>query len=124
MSTIKRLDRVDVATADLEDAASIYQKNFGFTVSRGADAEVATVKVGGAGIRLASGASVAAQLAANGEGMYALWLEADDIDAVAATLAEAGIVSGPIRIEQGRRVLSIDSKLANQVPLHIFDRKT
>jgi predicted enzyme related to lactoylglutathione lyase len=123
MSTIKRLDRVDVATADLADAASIYRKNFGFAVLSGAGADLATVKVGGAEIRLASGASAAAQLAANGEGMYALWLEADDLDAVTAALRKGGIDPGEIRIEPGRRVLAIDPKLASQVPLFIFDRK-
>jgi hypothetical protein len=28
-----------------------------------------------------------------------------------------------IRIESGRRILEVDPKLANQVPLFIFDRK-
>ncbi len=121
MSTIKRLDRLDVATADLADAASIYQKNFGFTVSR-TEGGLATVKVGDAEIRLTSGESVAAQITANGEGMYALWLEADDIDAVATALRKGGIDPGAIRIEPGRRVLAIDPKFANQVPLYIFDR--
>jgi predicted enzyme related to lactoylglutathione lyase len=123
MSILKRLDRVDVATTDLADAASIYQKNFGFAVSRDAAGNLATVKVGDAEIRLAAGESVAAQIASNGEGMYALWLEADDLDAVAAALRKAGIDPGSIRVETGRRVLAIDPKHANQVPLFIFDRK-
>ncbi len=49
---IKRLDKLEVATADLADAASIYERNFGFSVSRAADGKSASVKVGGAEIRL------------------------------------------------------------------------
>lgn len=124
MSIIKRLDSLDVATADLADAAAIYEKNFGFAVSRGTGGATATVTVAGAEIRLAAGESVAAQIAAIGEGMYALWLEADDLDAAAAALRKSGIDPGAIRIDAGRRVLAIDPKFANQVPLYIFDRKT
>lgn len=120
---MKRLDRLDVATTDLSDAASIYEKNFGFAVTRDAAGNLATVKVGGAEIRLVAGESVAAQIAANGEGMYALWLEADDLEAVAAALRKAGIDPGAIKNEAGQRVLAIDPKFANQVPLYIFDRK-
>jgi predicted enzyme related to lactoylglutathione lyase len=123
MSAMKRLDRLDVATTDLADAASIYEKNFGFAVSRDTAGNLATVKVGDAEIRLAAGESVSAQISANGEGMYALWLEAEDLDAVAAALRKAGIAPGAITIEANRRVLSIDPKQANQVPLYIFDRK-
>ncbi|MGH7779888.1 MAG: VOC family protein [Candidatus Binataceae bacterium] len=123
MSMIKRLDRLDVATTDLAGAESIYQRNFGFAVLRGADGNIATVKVGGAEIRLAAGKSVTAQIATNGEGMYALWLEAEDVEAVAAALRKSGINPGAIKVETARRVLAIDPKLANQVPLYIFDRK-
>ncbi|MHB8381837.1 MAG: VOC family protein [Candidatus Binataceae bacterium] len=122
MSTIKRLAHLDVATTDLADAASIYQKNFGFAVARVADGKLATVKVGDAEIRLAAGESVTAQIAANGEGMYALWLEAEDLDAVAAALRKSGIDPGAIKVDNGRRILAIDPKFANQVPLFIFDR--
>src|SRR5579863_3907837 len=116
---IKRFDRLDVATGDLTDAASIYEKNFGFKVTR--SGEHASVTIGGAEIRLTSGASAAEALKANGEGMFALWLEADDVDEVVASLKQAGIETGAINKEAGRRVLTIDPKIANQVPLFIFD---
>ena len=45
---IKRFDRIDVATTDLNDAASIYEKNFGFKVTR--SGEHASVTIGGAEI--------------------------------------------------------------------------
>ena len=118
---IKRLDRLDVATSDLNDAASIYEKNFGFKVTR--SGEHASVTIGGAEIRLASGASAADALKANGEGMFAVWLEADDVDRVVAALNKAGVAAGAINKEAGQRILAVDPKIANQVPLFIFDRK-
>jgi predicted enzyme related to lactoylglutathione lyase len=120
---LKRLDKLEVATADLADAASIYAKNFGFAVTKSGDGKSASVKVGDAEIRLVSGDAAAAAIAASGEGMFALWLEADDVEQVIASFALAGLNAGPIRLEQGRRVLAIDPKFANQVPLFIFDRK-
>ena len=120
---LKRLDTLEVATSDLADAASIFAKNFGFAVTNSADGKSASVKVGDAEIRLASGDAAAAAIAAAGEGMFALWLEADDLDQVVASFAKSGLNAGPIRREPGRRVLAIDPKLANHVPLFIFDRK-
>lgn len=120
---LKRLHTLEVATSDLSAAASIYANNFGFAVTKSADGKFATVKVGGAEIRLAAAEGAAAAAAQSGEGMVGLWLEADDVDQVAAAFAKAGLDAGPIRRQSGRRVLAIDPKLANQVPLFIFDRK-
>ncbi len=123
MAILKRLDRLDVATSDLADAAATYQRNFGFAVTKSADGTTATVKVGGAEIRLASGPAVATQIDKAGEGMFALWLEAADIDTVLAAMRKAGVEPGAVRIDSGRRILAIDPAQANQVPLFIFDRK-
>lgn len=120
---LKRLDSLDVATSDLADAASIYEKNFGFEVAKSADGKSASVKVGGATIRLVSDDAAAAAIAASGEGMIGLWLEAEDLDQVVADFRIAGLSAGAIRLESGRRVLEVDPKVANQVPLFIFDRK-
>ena len=116
---IKRLDTLEVATSDLADAASIYEKNFGFAVARQADGRSASVKVGGAEIRLVAPSAIDS----SSEGMIGLWLEAEDVDQVIADFRAAGLDAGAIRIESGRRILTIDPKLANQVPLFIFDRK-
>jgi len=120
---LKRFDALDVATSDLADAASVYEKNFGFGVTKAADGKSAIVTVGGAEIKLHAGDSAAAAIAANGEGMMGVWLEADDVEQVAASLKRAGIDAGAPRRESGRRVLAIDPKHANQVPLFVFDRK-
>src|ERR1700680_747465 len=77
---IKRLDKLEVATADLADASSIYQKNFGFSVTPSEDGKSASMKVGGAEIRLVTGATIDS----SNEGMIGLWLEAGDIDQVVA----------------------------------------
>src|SRR5450830_1174273 len=114
---IKRLVTLEVATSDLADAASIYEKNFGFSVTRAADGKSASVKVGGAEIRLFAPPAIDS----SSEGMIGLWLEAEDVDQVIADFRAAGLNAGAIRIESGRRILTIDPNLANQVPLFIFD---
>ena len=116
---IKRLDTLEVATSDLSDAASIYQKNFDFEVTKSADGKSASVKIGGAQIRLVTGGAIEQ----SNEGMISLWLEAGDIDQVVAAFHLAGLDAGTITVEAHRRVLAIDPKIANQVPLFIFDRK-
>jgi hypothetical protein len=116
---IKRLDTLEVATADLTDAASIYEKNFGFSVIQSEDGKSASVKIGGAEIRLVTGGAIDS----SNEGMIGLWLEAEDVDQVVANFHIAGLDAGLIQIESGRRILTIDPKFTNQVPLFIFDRK-
>ncbi len=123
MAILKRLDHLDVATADLADAAAVYEKNFGFKVTRSADGKTASMKIGDSEIRLAADDAAARAIAGAGEGMFGLWLEADDVEKVAAALGRSGIEPAPIRKEQGRRILAVDPKSANQVPLFIFDRK-
>ena len=123
MALLKRFDTLEVATADLADAVKTYRENFGFELKTGSESERATLTVGGAEIRLVAGAAAAAAIAAAGEGLAALWLEAEDVGAVAAALKAAGIAHPPPKIDEGRRVLALDPKIANQVSLFIFDRK-
>jgi catechol 2,3-dioxygenase-like lactoylglutathione lyase family enzyme len=127
---IRRFDRLDIATADLADATAIYERNFGFAVRRESGStdgphgsDDALIAVGDAEIRLRSGAAVAGFIEANGEGLAAVWLEADDVDAVAAALDNAGLARHPVRREDGRRILEVHPKAANMVPLFIFDRR-
>jgi hypothetical protein len=125
---IKRFDRLDVATSDLGNAAAIYERNFGFTVRResgvdGPRSGEALLAVGDAEIRLRAGAAVSDFIAANGEGLAAVWLEADDVDAVAAALDRVGLARHPVRRDGDRRILEVDPKVANMVPLFIFDRR-
>jgi predicted enzyme related to lactoylglutathione lyase len=123
MALLKRFDTLEVATTHLADAVETYQQNFGFELKPGSANDSATLKVGGAEIRLVAGAAAAATIAATGEGLAGLWLEAEDVGQVAAALKNAGIEPPAPRIDEGRRVLALDPKIANQVPLFIFDRK-
>jgi predicted enzyme related to lactoylglutathione lyase len=124
MALLKRFDTLEVATADLADAVKTYRENFGFELKPGSEGDSATLKVGGAEIRLVAGAAAAATIAASGEGLAGLWLEAEDIGQVAAALESAGLEPPAPRVDRGRRVLALDPKIASQVPLFIFDRKT
>jgi predicted enzyme related to lactoylglutathione lyase len=120
---IKRLDRLDVATSDLADAAAAYERNFGFKVRRIPGSDDAAIAIGDAEIRLRAGAAAADVIAAAGEGLAAVWLEANDVGQVADALRKAGLAFSPMRKEDGRRVLAVDPKAAGMVPLFIFDRR-
>ncbi|HVN63156.1 MAG TPA: VOC family protein [Candidatus Binataceae bacterium] len=118
---LKRLHTLTVAAADVGDAAATYSKNFGFSVSQSRGGKSATVRVGDAEIKLVSAA--AAGIEKGAEGMIGLWLEAEDLDQVVMAFKRSGLETGPMRKAAGWRFLEIDPKLANQVPLFIFDRK-
>ena len=120
---IKRFDRLDIATSDLADSVSIYEKNFDFIVRPEVDSEEATIQLGDTQLRLRTGAAVADQLASSGEGLAAIWLEADDVQKVAEELQVANIAVSPIRVEGNRRIVAVAPALTNMVPLFIFDRR-
>ncbi|HVB79659.1 MAG TPA: VOC family protein [Candidatus Binataceae bacterium] len=124
MALLKRFDTLEVATADLAGAIETYRENFGFELKPGSSTDSATLRVGGAEIRLLAGGAAAATIAATGEGLSGLWLEAEDVAQVAAALQRAGIEAPAPRVDGGRRVLALDPKFTNQVPLFIFDRKS
>src|SRR5271156_4123094 len=95
---IKRLDTLDLVATHLDEASALYQRNFGFSVDRGEGDGEAIITIGGARIRIRSGAGADAAIKATGEGLAALWLEADDVDQVAAALGRAGLAHhGPRR---------------------------
>lgn len=119
---IKRFARLDIVTADLADAVSTYKKNFDFTVQRTGYPDEATIELGDAQIRVRTGAAVADVISSSGEGLAAMWLEAEDVEKVAERLKTANIAVSPIRVEGGRRILAINPRFANMVPLFIFDR--
>ena len=120
---IKRLDTLDVASTQLEETGALYQRNFGFSLKRIEGSDEALMAIGDAHIRLRAGAGAEAALKATGEGLAALWLEADDVEPIEAALKQAGLGHRPVRRESDRRVLEIDPSVANLVPLYIFDRR-
>jgi hypothetical protein len=120
---IKRFDRLDIATTDAADAAATFEKNFGLVMRRPSGLSDPTITIGDAEIRLRSGAAVADVIATAGEGLGAVWLEADDLDQVVVALTADGTAFTGPRVEDGRRILEVDSKAANMVALFIFDRR-
>jgi len=123
MANPKRLDTLEIATSDLKDALETYRGNFGLTLRLPSENESAFLTIGDSEIRLRTGAAVARSLSSSGDGMAALHLEAEDVDEIAAALMKAGYAGSSVRVDNGRRVLTIDPKVANQVALFIFDRK-
>ena len=119
---IKRFDRLDIATVDLADAVAAYETNFDFAVQRKSEADEAIIEIGSAQIRVRTGAAVAEALSSSGEGLAALWLEAEDVEKVAEELKAAKIAVSPTRVEGDRRVIEVDPRSVNMVPLFIFDR--
>jgi predicted enzyme related to lactoylglutathione lyase len=120
---IKRFAQLDIATSDLADAASTYEKNFGFTVTPASEAGEATITLAGVQLRLRSGPAVADLISSSGEGLAAIWLEAEDVGQIADAFQKAGLATSAIRSEAGRRILQVEPKSANMVTLFIFDRK-
>jgi hypothetical protein len=120
---IKRFERLDIATSDLADAISIYEKNFDFTVKRASTGDEATIELGPSQLRLRADAGVADLISSFGEGLAAIWLEADDVAQVALALTNANIVVSPLRVEGDKRILEVAPASANMVPLFIFDRR-
>jgi hypothetical protein len=121
---IKRLDTLDVVATSLEEAGALYQRNFGLSVKHVEGSDEAFIAIGDAQIRLRSGVGAEAVLKATGEGLAALWLEADDVEPIAAALARAGLAHKRVRKEGDRRLLEVDPSATNLVPLFIFDHLT
>ena len=117
MANIRRLDRLDVNTTDLKDAIATYRRNFALDVTPASGGNSAVVTIGDARIGLIAAAQ------ADAEGMVGVWLEAENVEVVSAALGNAGYSFRPIRVDGSRRVLEVDAKSSNQVPLFIFDRK-
>jgi len=122
LKMIKRFDRLDIATSDLAEAVSTYQRNFDFTVRWAANSDEATIELGDSQIRLRAGAAVSDLISSSGEGLAAVWLETYDVQRAAEKLKNANIAVSPIRVEGNRRILAVDPASANMVPLFIFQR--
>jgi hypothetical protein len=120
---IKRLDTLDITATDVDQTGAVYQKNFGFKVERIAGTDDAEIAIGDARIRLRSGAGAEGALKSTSEGLAAIWLEAEDVELVAAALDRAGLKHQGVHRDRDRRILEVDPSASNLVPLYIFDRK-
>jgi catechol 2,3-dioxygenase-like lactoylglutathione lyase family enzyme len=119
---IKRLSAVDLAVSDLRAAVDTLQRNFGLKLDRTNGDVEAVLSIGGAAIRLITSSQASTRPASGSEGMVGLWLEAQDVAAVTASLARAGFGELRLKVEPGRRVLEVAPAGPGEPWLFIFDR--
>jgi len=110
---LERLAEVEIAAGDPSAAAAIYERNFGFARRTTPDGE--RITVGDSELKIVP--------AASRDGLAALWLECDDLDRVAAALADAGVGASPIRVIDGRRTLELDPGRMAGARIVIFDMR-
>jgi methylmalonyl-CoA epimerase len=127
------LDRVTVATADAEAAASTWQKTLGLAVERVVEPEgqplrLAAIPAGNAYIELAQPLSdrhrVAQWIAERGPGMYAIAIEVDDIDAAVSDLRAKGVLVSDVEYGAwaGTRIARIERTAAHGVSIQLVQR--
>lgn len=118
---LKRLAQVEITAAKPGEAAAAYARNFGFRIRESAGGAT-IVEVGAVELRLVAPPESGSPGSAR-EGLAALWLEADDLGAVADVLRAKGISVAPPRTATGIRILKIPPTATGNVPLFVFDRR-
>lgn len=143
---VTRLDHLVLSAADSSEVAAAWREVFGLRAQPalrpdGSDLELTPLPLaghdrGGAFLELVQALTadhrVAASIDENGEGMFSLSLEVDDLDAAVRELREAGVtVSGPepgllpdtrARPERRRRVARFGPAATNGVELQLIER--
>ncbi len=121
MATIKRLATLDVAVEELPAAIETFRQNFGLKLAdRAVQENTAVLTVGDSEIRLVARKDEAE---AGARAMAGLWLEADDLDAVAGRLKDAGFELKELNVEKDRRVLAVDPVGIGSPWLFIFESR-
>jgi methylmalonyl-CoA epimerase len=134
VACLKRLDHVAVAVRELEEAAQAWERNLGLKVERvfqpaGSDVRLASLSAGNAFVELAQPLTSDHRLAAfmdeQGEGMFALSIEVDDLEAVVAELRGRGVqVSDPEPgVWEGTRLARISRESSHGVAIHLLQRQ-
>lgn len=105
MALAKKIDHVAIAVTDLDAALETFTRNFGFPVARRANPpaagiSVALLQIGDAELELFTPTTTdnppAKFLAERGEGVYALSLETESLDAAVQALTAKDIKVGPV----------------------------
>ncbi len=133
MTRLKRLDHVVVAVRELEGAARDWEHNLGLKAERvfepaGSNLKLASLPAGNAFVELAQPLTADHRLAAfmddNGEGMFSLSIEVDDLEATVAELRGRGAqVSDPEPgVLEGTRIARIDRESAHGVQIQLIER--
>jgi methylmalonyl-CoA/ethylmalonyl-CoA epimerase len=127
----KRIDHVVIAVKDLEAAVKTYQDNFGLVkISAGEVPALgirnAFLQIGDAQLELITPLTdqgpVASFLEKQGEGMYLLSLEVDNLDNAVAELQEQGIRVTVTQGTAGRRLAFVSPKATHGVLLQLLER--
>lgn len=135
MASFKRIDHVVLATADLEDAARLWERNLGLKPDKsldhplGAGFNVARLPVGDAFLELVQPVEERGrfyeQFQQRGEGMFSISIEVDDLDDAVGYLREKGAkVSDPEPgIWPNTRVARISRASTHGVSIQLIERR-
>ena len=127
----KRIDHVVIAVTDLDAAVETYQRNFGLAkVSEGEVSALgirnAFLQIGDAQLELMTPLTnqgpVATFLEKQGEGMYLLSIEVDNLDNAVAELQGQGIRITVTEGTAGRRLAFVSPKATHGVLLQLLER--
>jgi methylmalonyl-CoA/ethylmalonyl-CoA epimerase len=132
MALAKKIDHLAIVVKDLDAAVQTFTANFAFpVVRRGENAQLglrnAFLQVGDAQIELFTPTKpenpATKFLAEQGEGMYVLSLEVDDLDQATQALTAKGIKVGAIMPVPDGRLAFISPKATHGVLLQFIERK-
>jgi methylmalonyl-CoA epimerase len=128
----KRIDHIAIAVKDLDAALATYQHNFGLEQVSGGDVPAlgtrnAFLQIGDARLELITPLSeqgpVADFLAKQGEGMYLLALEVDNLDDAMTTLQSQGARVHVATGSTGQRLAFVSPRATHGVLLQLLERR-
>jgi methylmalonyl-CoA epimerase len=128
----KRIDHIAIAVKDLDAALATYQHNFGLEQVSGGDVPAlgirnAFLQIGDARIELITPLSeqgpVADFLAKQGEGLYLLALEVDNLDDAIAAIQSQGARVHVATGSTGQRLAFVSPRATHGVLLQLLERR-
>lgn len=132
MALVKKIDHIAIAVNDLETAVQTFTANFGFPVTKQEDLAAfgirnAMLQIGDAELELFTPTKAdnpaAKFIAEQGEGMYVLSLEVENLAQATQALAAKGIKVGPpLPTSDGGRLVFISPKATHGVLLQFIER--
>ena len=133
MPKLKRLDHVIVASRDAEGAARTWEQNLGLKAEPafqppGSHLRLVRLPVGGSTVELAEPLTadhrVARFMDEQGEGMFSIAVEVEDLDGLVARLRSQGVRVSDIeaRSWEGTRVARINRRSAHGVAIQLIER--
>ncbi|MBI4518969.1 MAG: VOC family protein [Deltaproteobacteria bacterium] len=133
MALAKKIDHLAIAVSDLEAAVKTYSTNFGFPVARRQElpalgVHCALLQIGDAQLELFSPATAHSPagkfIADQGEGLYVLALEVEDLDQARQLLAAKGIaVTPPAALGTDVRLAYVSPEATHGVRLQLIEYK-